>query len=81
MPLTTAKQAELLKALKSTGWNQADLARSSRLWPQEVGKILNLRAKPTTEQAIKIVKAFQENGTEINSLLLWLEDSLNNRKK
>lgn len=59
--------------MQSVGWNQSDLARVSKISPQEIGQIVNMKAKPTPAQAIKILKAFQKKGYEINLQGLWPE--------
>lgn len=71
--ITRYKHAEIYGILRRLGWNQSDLARKCNLRPDQIGMIINLRKRPTIEQANTIQKAFGEAGEFLDVLSTWPE--------
>lgn len=71
--VTEFKHGDLYDALKSLGWSQAELARRSKVTPQMIGRILNLRQRPSKDMANRIQVAFSEGGHYLDILETWPE--------
>lgn len=69
--ITTLKQGDLWEAMKRLNWNQAELARKAGIDQVTIGRILNLRKKPTEFLISKIQNAFAEEGEFIDVFCIW----------
>ncbi len=71
--ITRFKEATIHALLRKLNWSQSELARRSGIHPVTVGEFINLRRKPTQEQANKIQTAFGEAGEFVDVVSLWPE--------
>ena len=71
--ITKFKEGVIWSLLKKHNWTQSDLARKAGICPSRMGQIINLRRKPTPEQANKIQKAFAKAGDAIDVMAIWPE--------
>jgi len=69
--ITKFKQGDLWNALQKAGWTQTELAKRTGLHVTRIGEYCNLKAKPNTEQANKIQKAFGAVGVFVDVSVIW----------
>lgn len=68
--ITCFKQGDIFEALQKLGWTQSELARQSGLSVTAIGHIINLKTRPTEEQANAIQNAFAKFGVYVDTLCL-----------
>ena len=71
--ITRYKHGSLFSLLRKVGWSQAELARRMGVSPSGVGRIINLKERPTRRQADLMQKAFAEAGEFFDVLEMWPE--------
>jgi len=71
--ITRYKQGDLYNALHRLGWSQAHLARELGLSQQITGHIINLKRKPSKEQADDIQRVFGDKGIYLDVVDIWPE--------
>ncbi len=69
--VTKFKQGDLWVLLKKHGWSQAELARRAGVAGSDIGRVINLDAKPSVALADKIQRAFAEVGEFLDVFTLW----------
>lgn len=71
--ITRFKHAEVWRLLQKLGWSQSELSRRAEIRPECLGRIVNLRSRPSVAQAEKIQRAFGEAGEYLDILEEWPE--------
>jgi len=71
--ITRFKHGELYALLKKLGWTQSELSRRSGMCPTTIGNIINLKSRPTEQQANAIQKSLAEAGEFFDVLSEWPE--------
>jgi RNA polymerase sigma factor (sigma-70 family) len=71
--ITKFKHGTIFLLLKKLGWCQSDLARRAGNSPQIIGKIINLRYKPSLKIAQNIQAAFETAGQYFDFESEWPE--------
>jgi RNA polymerase sigma factor (sigma-70 family) len=71
--ITKFKQGDIYRALQELGWNQSDLARATGLSVSRIGDYINMKRRPSQEQAEKIENAFGKAGVYIDIASIWPE--------
>ena len=69
--ITKFKQGDLCNALQKAGWTQTELAKRTGIHVTRIGEYCNLKAKPNTEQANKIQKAFGAVDVFVDVSAIW----------
>jgi len=67
------KHGGLWAAIKRLGWSQSELARRTGMHASRVGEIINLKTRPTEDQANAICFVLGENGILFDTLEEWPE--------
>lgn len=71
--ITRFKQGDIYAAIQRAGWTQSELARKTGLSVNVIGEIINMRKRPTEEQASAIQMALGEAGEYVDILSVWPE--------
>ena len=71
--ITRFKVGELYQAIRKLGWTQSELARRAGSDASRIGEYINLKRKPTEEQANKIQAALAAAGVYIDVTAIWPE--------
>ena len=71
--ITKFKQGTIWALLKKLGWSQSRLGQEAGLNATTIGRICNLKSKPTEHQANCIQRAFAKAGQYVDVLELWAE--------
>jgi transcriptional regulator with XRE-family HTH domain len=69
--ITKFKHGVLKEALDKLGWSQSELARRCGIAQSELGRIINLKKRPSEERALKIQRAFGDAGVFIDIEEAW----------
>jgi transcriptional regulator with XRE-family HTH domain len=78
--ITKFKQGDVWNALQKAGWTQTELAKRTGIHVTRIGEYCNLKAKPNSEQANKIQKAFGSVGVFVDVSSIWPEDFIGVKK-
>ena len=78
--ITKFKQGDVWNALQKAGWTQTELAKRTGIHVTRIGEYCNLKAKPNTEQANKIQKAFGSVGVFVDVSSIWPENFVGVKK-
>jgi len=71
--ITKYKHGTLYNLLQKLNWSQSELARRAGITPGIIGHIINLRKRPSINQANQIQSAFAEEGVFLDVLDEWPE--------
>ena len=71
--ITKFKHGDIYHLLKKLDWSQSELARRTKMEPSRIGDIINLKRRPSVEQAEAIQLAFGLAGEYIDVLGAWPE--------
>lgn len=71
--ITRYKHGELYQILRRLRWTQSELARRTEMREGTIGDIINLRRRPSAEQANKIQEVVGEAGQYLDVLSEWPE--------
>ncbi len=71
--ITRYKHGAIYALLQRLHWTQSELARRCQMCPSRIGEIINLRKRPTAEQANLIQRVFGEAGEFLDILSEWPE--------
>lgn len=69
--ITRFKHGLVWELLKKQGWTQSELAARSGIWAGKLGAIINLKIRPSLEEAQAIQRAFGEAGEFLDLELAW----------
>lgn len=72
--ITRYKHGAIYQAMTRLGWSQTELARRVGLSAPLIGLFINMRKRPTAEQAARIEKVLIEAGENVDILAEWPKD-------
>jgi len=67
------KHGAIWEALQKLGWSQSRLARQMNMEPSRVGEIINLKRRPTDNEAKRMELAFLDAGISVDVISEWPE--------